>query len=87
MVDRQPRRPCALKEESSLFPVWGMLSDSSGGVMGSGSTVGRPTLERIASRAYIAGHLINEPRTMTAWIRDPQHLRAPTGMPTMDTLK
>ena len=41
------------------------------------------SLERIASRVYIAGQLINEPNAMIAWIRDPRHLRSPTAMPTL----
>ncbi len=52
------------------------------GISGADSLVG-PSLERIASRVYIAGHLVNEPNTMIAWIRDPRHLRSPTAMPTM----
>jgi cytochrome c len=40
-----------------------------------------PSLERIASRVYIAGHLINEPDAIIPWIRDPHHLRSPTAMP------
>jgi len=42
-----------------------------------------PSLERIASRTYIAGHLINEPDAMIGWIRDPQHLRSATVMPAL----
>jgi cytochrome c1 len=52
------------------------------GISGAESLAG-PSLERIASRVYIAGHLMNEPDAMIAWIRDPQHLRAPTAMPTL----
>ena len=52
------------------------------GISGADSVVG-PSLERIASRAYIAGRQINEPDAMIAWIRDPQHLRSPTAMPTL----
>jgi cytochrome c2 len=40
-----------------------------------------PSLERIASRAYIAGRLTNEPETMVSWIRSPEHFRSPTAMP------
>src|SRR5205809_4419962 len=50
------------------------------GISGAESLVG-PSLERIASRVYIAGRLINEPNAMIAWIRDPRHLRSPTAMP------
>ena len=32
---------------------------------------------------YIAGRLINEPDAMTAWIRDPRHVRSPTAMPAL----
>src|SRR5204863_3044811 len=52
------------------------------GISGADSLVG-PSLERIASRIYIAGHLINEPNAMIAWIREPEHLRSPTAMPTL----
>jgi cytochrome c1 len=52
------------------------------GVSGAESLVG-PSLDRIASRVYIAGRLVNEPNSMIAWIRDPQHLRSPTAMPTL----
>jgi putative membrane protein len=52
------------------------------GISGAESLVG-PSLERIASRVYIAGQLVNEPNAMIAWIRDPRHLRSPTAMPTL----
>ena len=52
------------------------------GISGAESLVG-PSLERIASRVYIAGQLINEPNAMIAWIRDPRHLRSPTAMPVL----
>ena len=52
------------------------------GISGADSLVG-PSLERIASRVYIAGRLINEPNAMIAWIRDPRHLRSPTAMPVL----
>ena len=52
------------------------------GISGADSVVG-PSLERIASRVYIGGRLINEPNAMIAWIRDPQHLRSPTAMLTL----
>jgi cytochrome c len=52
------------------------------GVLGADGLVG-PSLESIASRAYIAGRQINAPDRMIAWIRDPQHLRAPTAMPAL----
>ena len=52
------------------------------GISGAESLVG-PSLERIASRVYIAGQLINEPHAMVAWIRDPRHLRSPTAMPAL----
>ena len=50
------------------------------GIRGAHALVG-PSLERIASRVFIAGRLTNDPPTMVAWIRDPQHFRAPTAMP------
>jgi putative membrane protein len=52
------------------------------GISGAAGLVG-PSLESIASRAYIAGRQVNEPDQMIAWIRDPQHLRAPTAMPAL----
>ena len=52
------------------------------GIPGADALVG-PSLERIGSRVYIAGKMINEPDAMIGWIRDPQHLRAPTAMPTI----
>jgi cytochrome c len=52
------------------------------GVSGAESFVG-PSLDRVACRVYIAGRLVNEPYSMIAWIRDPQHLRSPTAMPTL----
>src|SRR6266480_1678553 len=52
------------------------------GISGADSLVG-PSLERIASRVYIAGHLINEPNAMITWIRDPRHHRSPTAMPAL----
>jgi cytochrome c2 len=50
------------------------------GVPGAEANVG-PPLDNIASRVYLAGNLTNEPAHMIAWIRDPQHLHAPTAMP------
>ena len=50
------------------------------GVPGADGMVG-PPLDRLANRVYIAGRLVNDPPTLTAWIRDPQHLRNPTAMP------
>src|SRR5437762_1436645 len=52
------------------------------GISGAESLVG-PSLERIASRVYIAGQLINKPDAMIAWLRDPRHLRSPTAMPNL----
>ena len=52
------------------------------GISGADGLIG-PSLERIASRAYIAGRQINKPDVMIAWIRDPSHLRAPTAMPNL----
>jgi cytochrome c len=52
------------------------------GIAGADALVG-PSLERIASRMYIAGHLVNEPRSMIEWIRDPRHHRNPTAMPNL----
>jgi putative membrane protein len=50
------------------------------GVSGAESVVG-PSLEGIANRVYIAGHMVNGPDAMIAWIRDPRHFRTPTAMP------
>ena len=52
------------------------------GIRGADALVG-PSLDRIASRMYIAGHMINEPRAMIDWLRDPRHHRSPTAMPTL----
>ena len=52
------------------------------GISGADALVG-PSLERIASRTYIAGHLVNEPGAMIGWIRDPRHHRNSTAMPNM----
>jgi mono/diheme cytochrome c family protein len=50
------------------------------GIPGAVALVG-PSLERIASRTYIAGYLVNEPGAMIGWVRDPRHRRSPTAMP------
>jgi putative membrane protein len=52
------------------------------GISGADSLVG-PSLERIASRAYVAGRLVNQPEAMIGWVRDPQHYRHPTAMPNL----
>lgn len=52
------------------------------GIPGADALVG-PSLERIASRMYIAGHMVNEPGAMIGWIRDPRHHRNPTAMPNL----
>ncbi|MFL5574994.1 MAG: c-type cytochrome [Gemmatimonadaceae bacterium] len=50
------------------------------GVAGAAGLVG-PPLTGIASRAYIAGVLENEPANMVRWIRDPKGVDALTAMP------
>jgi mono/diheme cytochrome c family protein len=52
------------------------------GVTGPDSTAGTP-LDGIASRAYIAGVLLNTPENLVRWIREPQHVDPLTAMPDM----
>ncbi len=40
-----------------------------------------PSLDGIALRVIIAGHLANNPANMEKWIRDPQHVSPGTAMP------
>jgi cytochrome c2 len=50
------------------------------GIPGATGTVG-PSLDGIAGRLYIAGHLENQPQTMVRWIMDPPGLVEGTAMP------
>jgi cytochrome c len=50
------------------------------GVEGARGQVG-PSLEGIASRAYLAGKLPNTPPNMLKWIREPQEVQPGTAMP------
>jgi len=50
------------------------------GVEGARGQVG-PSLEGIASRAYLAGKLPNSPANMIKWIREPQDVQPGTAMP------
>ena len=50
------------------------------GVEGARGQVG-PSLEGIASRAYLAGKLPNTPANMLKWIREPQEVQPGTAMP------
>ncbi len=50
------------------------------GVAGARGQVG-PSLEGIASRAYLAGKVPNEPKNLIKWIREPQEVSPGTAMP------
>ena len=52
------------------FPAW----------TGATATVG-PSLERIARRTYLGGHLTNTPANMTRWIQHPQAIDPKNAMP------
>ena len=52
------------------------------GVAGPKGAVG-PSLEHIASRAYISGKLANNPETMIKWLQDPTALNKETAMPAL----
>ncbi|HET9226439.1 MAG TPA: c-type cytochrome [Thermoanaerobaculia bacterium] len=52
------------------------------GVEGATGIVG-PPLDRIGSRAYLAGQLENTPENLMRWIRDPQSIAPGTAMPDM----
>ena len=40
-----------------------------------------PSLDGVAVREIIGGHLANKPQNMERWIRDPQHVAPGTAMP------
>jgi cytochrome c1 len=42
-----------------------------------------PSLDHIATRAYIAGKFTNEPIELQAWIRDPPRMKPGTAMPNL----
>lgn len=50
------------------------------GVTGADALVG-PPLDRMASRVYIAGVLVNTPDNMVKWLHDPPAVDALTAMP------
>ena len=52
------------------------------GVEGATGIVG-PPLDRIGSRAYLAGQLENTPENLMRWIREPQSIAPGTAMPDM----
>ena len=67
----------------ALIPQYGCGScHTIPGVSGANSLVG-PPLAGIASRAYIAGVLTNEPQHMVEWIEDPPAVDSLTAMPNM----
>jgi cytochrome c551/c552 len=51
-------------------------------IQGADALVG-PPLDRIASRAYIAGVLENTPENMIRWVKDPPGVDALTAMPNL----
>jgi cytochrome c2 len=51
------------------------------GIAGANGVIG-PPLDKVASRAYIAGRP-NNPQQLIDWIRHPQEVRRPTPMPDM----
>ncbi len=52
------------------------------GVRGADALVG-PSLDRIASRTYIAGVAVNTPENMLRWLRDPPGVDPLTAMPNL----
>jgi cytochrome c len=50
------------------------------GVAGAVGLVG-PSLEGMALRIYVAGHLPNTPQNLMTWIRQPRHVDPKTAMP------
>ena len=52
------------------------------GIDGARAVVG-PSLDRLGSRSYIAGHLPNDPPTLIRWIRHPHSFGQQTAMPEM----
>jgi cytochrome c len=52
------------------------------GIRGADALVG-PALERVASRAYLAGVLVNRPDNLIAWLQDPPGVDPKTAMPNL----
>ncbi len=52
------------------------------GVAGADGLVG-PPLDRVASRSYIGGVLVNTPDNMVKWIQDPPGVDPKTAMPNL----
>lgn len=52
------------------------------GIRGANGLVG-PPLDRIGSRMYIAGVLVNTPENMMRWIRNPPAVDSKTAMPNL----
>jgi cytochrome c len=50
------------------------------GVNRAHGTVG-PPLDKVASRAFVAGRLVNTPASLKAWIKHPQAIEPGNGMP------
>jgi len=50
------------------------------GVRGADALVG-PSLEHVARRVYLAGHLPNTPENLMHWIRHPRQVSPDTAMP------
>src|SRR5437764_988417 len=50
------------------------------GIRGADALVG-PPLDRIASRTYVAGVLVNTPENMVRWVKDPPKVDPLTAMP------
>ena len=53
------------------------------GIRGADGLVG-PPLERIASRAFLAGRIQNTPQNMLHWVRFPKQVDPETAMPQME---
>jgi cytochrome c len=56
------------------------------GIRGADGLVG-PSLEHVASRAYIGGVLENTPENLASWIQDPPHVDPKTAMPNLHVSK
>jgi cytochrome c len=67
----------------ALLPRYGCPScHSISGVEGATGLIG-PPLDRIGSRAFLAGRLPNTPPNLMRWIRDPQSIAPGTAMPVL----
>ncbi|HYN19354.1 MAG TPA: c-type cytochrome [Thermoanaerobaculia bacterium] len=77
MTGGDPRRGRA------LLPVYGCPScHSIPGVEGATGLIG-PPLDRIGSRAFLAGRLPNTPPNLMRWIREPESISPGTAMPVL----